>query len=527
MTYDVVVVGAGPAGLMLACELSLAGVDVLVLERLTEPDPTIKAGSITAPTAQAFDRRGLLAPLRETQEQLLTQIKAVMAERMAKAADAPGPAKLPPRFVGHFAAIHLTSDFFDENDPAFAGLGPAGDVGLVPQLEVERILGGRAAELGVEIRRGAVVTDVAADADGVTISLEDDAIRAGWVVGCDGGRSVVRKRSGFDFPGTDPQITAYQAIAKMRGAEGVPLGWHRTERGVYVLGPTPGRVLTVEFDGAPADRTGPVSPAELESSIRRVTGGDITVHEIQSVTRFTDNARQATTYRQGRVLLAGDAAHVHSPFGGQGLNLSVGDAFNLGWKLAAVVQGRAPESLLDTYTAERHPIGAWVLEWTRAQIAVMRPGPWAGAARKVVEDLIRTTAGTTYMVKQLSGVWHRYDLPGDHPLTGGSAPELILAEGGRVGDHLHAGTGVLFRFTDAMGPATAGYEDRVRVVQTGTAERPELAAMLVRPDGIVAWAADLGTPDDGSLATALRTWFGEPALSGGAGRHRSEPELAR
>jgi hypothetical protein len=282
----------------------------------------------------------------------------------------------------------------------------------------------------------------------------------------------------------------------MTGAEGLAGGWHTTPTGIYAHGPNPGRILTVEFDGPPADRDAPITREELEKSLRAVSGVDVTITEVKSATRFTDNARQATTYRLGRVLLAGDAAHVHSPFGGQGLNLSVGDAVNLGWKLAAVVQGRLTDAVLDTYTAERHPLGAWVLDWTRAQIAVMRPDSHARALRAVVADLIDTTAGTTYFAKMISGVWHHYDLPGDHPLVGRSAPDLELSDGTRLADHLRAGRGVLL---DLGGVEST--VDGVPVVRARCADEPELPGLLVRPDGVVAWAGGAG------LADAVATWF--------------------
>jgi 2-polyprenyl-6-methoxyphenol hydroxylase-like FAD-dependent oxidoreductase len=505
---EVIVVGAGPAGLMLACELRLAGVDVLVLERLSGPDPTIKAGSITLPTASAFDRRGQLRRLEAAQERMMASFQAFKGALPKAEAGPP-----PPRFIGHFGGLPLMSAQLDESDPELAGHGPAAGVNLVSQQEVERALAEWAAELGVEIRRGVTVANLHADDEGVTISLEDGTIRTQWLVGCDGGRSTVRKRTGFDFPGTEPQITAYQAIADLSGTQHLLRGWNRTSTGVYAHGPVPGRILTVEFDGAPADRTGPVTPAELEASIRRVTGVDVTVNAISSVTRFTDNARQATSYRMGRVLLAGDAAHVHSPFGGQGLNLGVGDAVNLGWKLAATIHGWAPEGLLDTYTSERHPIGAWVLDWTRAQIAIMRPDPWADALRAVVSDLLGTRDGTTYAVKRLSGVWQRYDLPGDHPLVGRSAPDLELADGRRVAELLHSGPGLLLDLGDAdrLTAVGAGYPaERLSVVRATCPERPELAGLLIRPDGVVAWAADREASPDG-LEEAAQAWFGAPA----------------
>lgn len=505
--HDVVVVGAGPTGLHLACELRLAGVDVLVLERRTEPDPTIKAGSITPPTATAFDRRGLLPDLVAAQEHHLARVRTFAAANRGTHGGGAHPSP-PPKFLGHFAALMLSADHLDGSDPAFAGYGPAAEVGLVPQQDVERILGDRATSLGVEIRRGSSVSGFVADDEGVTI---DGRIRAGWLVGCDGGRSAVRKTAGFDFPGTPPQITAFQAIAEMTGTDALRPGWNRSARGVYAFGPVPGRILVVEFEGAPVERDTPVTVDELQAAVRRVTGVDVTVTAIRSVTRYTDNARQATDYRCGRVLLAGDAAHVHSPFGGQGLNLGIGDASNLGWKLAATVRGWAPDGLLDTYTAERHPIGARVLDWTRAQVAIMRSDPWADALRDLVADLLATRDGTTYVVKQLSGVEHRYGT-GTHPLVGSLAPDLALGDGSRLAELGTDGSGVLLDLADdpAVRADADGYRERVRVVTATAPERPGLAAVLVRPDGFVAWAADRDDTPAG-LPEALRTWFGVPA----------------
>ncbi|MFF0969299.1 FAD-dependent monooxygenase [Streptomyces sp. NPDC003703] len=548
--YDVVVAGAGPVGLFLACELRLGGARVLVAERLAEVDETIKAGAINTPSAVALYRRGLLPEVTRVWEQSAARILAFMRANAPQGQEQEGQEgqegqggeagpqdRMPPKFAGHFAGIMLDAALFDESDPAYADLGPAADAGLgVPQAELERILAARAAESGVEVRRGVALTGFRDHGDdGVTVELAPvdgsapRRVSAGWLVGCDGGRSTVRKLAGFDFPGTDPEITGYQAIADLTGAEKLGKGWNTTEVGTYVHGPFPGRVLTVEFDGPPADRSAPVTPEELQASLRRVSGvPDVSVTGIRSVTRFTDNARQASTYRRGRVLLAGDAAHVHSPFGGQGLNLGLGDAMNLGWKLAAVARGLAPEALLDTYTAERHPIGAWVLDWTRAQIALMRPDRHARALRRVVTDLALTTTGTTHLVKQISGIWQRYDLPGGHPLVGASAPDLDLAGGSRLGDRLHEGRGLLLDLTGdpSLRALADAYADRVTVVTAPRAARPELAALLVRPDGFVAWAADTDTgtgtaiasgpeaPNGGEpLLPALERWFGKPAAA--------------
>ncbi|MCU7729024.1 FAD-dependent monooxygenase [Actinoplanes sp. KI2] len=483
MTYDVVVAGAGPVGLMVAGELALRGVRVLAVERLAEPDLTIKAGAINVPTAEALDRRGLLPQLRAAQEAVL-ELMGFAGRQL-------------PRPAGHFGGIWLSSD---DLDPSFAAdRGPAAQVAMLSQAEIERILAEHATARGAAIRRGTALTGFTQNPDRVRVELGDETIECGWLVGCDGGRSLVRKLAGFDFPGTDPIITGHQAIVEMSGAESLRRGWNVTGTGVYVHGPIPGRVLTVEFDGPPIDRDAPITAAELQASIRHTSGVDVTVQRVLSATRFTDNARQATTYRAGRVLLAGDAAHVHSPFGGQGLNLGIGDAMNLGWKLAAEIQGWAPAGLLDSYTTERHPIGAWVLDWTRAQIAIMKPEPYARALRGVLADLAGTEDGATYLAASVAGLRQRYDLGGEDPRVGRSAPEIVLADGSRLADHLHGGAGVLI----GTGQLSAGQ------LSAGQLEvvAGDVPGMLVRPDGIVAWVEG-----DGDLGEALRRWFGSTVV---------------
>jgi len=432
--------------------------------------------------------------------------------------------KRPPRGpAGHFGGIMLDAGRIDRDDPELAGRNRDHFLVAISQEQVERLLGERAGELGVEVRRGVAFESFEQDADGVDAECADGTrLRARWLVGCDGGRSRVRKQAGFDFPGTDPEITAYQAVLELTGTEMLEPGWHATETGVYVFGPVPGRILVASFAGVPVDREAPITEQELRDAIRHVTGAEVDVHGIRSATRFTDNARQVPSYREARVFLAGDAAHVHSPFGGQGLNLGLGDAMNLGWKLAAVCRGELGEDVLDTYTAERHPIGAWVLEWTRAQISIMRPDPHARAMRAVVEALAETVDGTTYFAKRISGVWQRYDLGGGHPLVGASAPETRFTDGTSLADHLHAGRAVLVDPTKAYAAATAGYGERLTVLALPTArdgqdveegrESPErAAAFLVRPDGYIAWAADSEADDEG-LTAALRTWLGAPAV---------------
>jgi 2-polyprenyl-6-methoxyphenol hydroxylase-like FAD-dependent oxidoreductase len=486
-TYDVVVAGAGPVGLMTACELALRDVRVLVVERLAEPDLTIKAGAINVLTAEALDRRGFTPLIERAQRAHFERMRQFMAAqgRAPAAAPQPGP------FLGHFGAIWLHADRLAPDDPDWAERGPAATITMLGQAPLEAILADRAAALGIEVRRGVTVTGLSQDPDWVRVELGTTTVAASWVVGADGGRSAVRKLSDFDFAGTDGTITGHQALLTMTGAEELRPGWNVTDTGVYVSGPIPGRVLTVEFDGPPADRDAPVTKEALAASIKAVSGVGVTIDEVISATRFTDNARQATSYRDGRVLLAGDAAHVHSPFGGQGLNLGMGDAMNLGWKLAATVHGHAPQGLLDTYTAERRPIGAWVLDWSRAQVEIMRPGPYQRALRGVVADLAATRDGTAYLGKSIAGLRQRYDLGSTHPLVGRSAPEIVLADGTRLAEALHGGKAVFLGdapFTD----------DRIAVVQ---ADAP---AMLVRPDGVVAWV-----DGDGDLGSALTRWFGD------------------
>ncbi|WP_327291268.1 FAD-dependent oxidoreductase [Streptomyces sp. NBC_01198] len=511
---DVVVAGGGPVGLMLACELRLGGARVAVLERRTEVDPTIKGGAITTPSAEALYRRGMLPTLAEVQRQAMDRFRAFMRER--DGGDRGVAAGQGLGVVGHFAGIMLRADLVDRTEPGLGDAGPAGEIAFVAQQDIERLLGGRAAELGVEVRRGVELTGFDADDRAVTVRTSHGALRAGWLVGCDGGRSTVRKLAGFEFPGTDPETTCHQAIVEMTGAEDLAVGWAATDTGVYAHGPMPGRIVTVEFDGPPADRDAPVTTEDLQARLRRVSGVDVTITEVRTATRFTDHARQVAEYRKGRVLLAGDAAHVHSAFGSQGLSLGIGDAMNLGWKLAAVVGGRAPEGLLDTYGTERHPVGAQILDWTRSQVAAMRPDPQSRALRQIVSDLAQTVTGTTYLTARLNSAGLRYDLPGGHPLTGRSAPDLELTDGARLADHLHAGRALLLDLTDdpQLRALAAEYAAGVDTLTTGSPSHPELAAVLVRPDGFTAWAADAGTQAPtltAGLAEALQRWFGLPA----------------
>lgn len=480
--FDVTVVGAGPVGLLLAAELALAGADVHVLERLIEPDQAMKAQSINVPTAEALDRRGLLPAGTSGQ-----------------------------RFTGHFAGMVLDPDLVDWSDPDFVAHTAADRCRMIAQPTLEALLAEHVARLGVPVQRGVEVTALEDTGDGVRVGTSAGQMRTGWLVGCDGGHSAVRRLAGFEFPGTEPEFVGYQAIVDVADLEKLADGWVWSAHGVYRYGPQPGRVVTLEFGSAGAqfaraDRSAPVILDDVQASLRRTSGTDVTVTALRTTpTRWTDNTRQAEDYRAGRVLLAGDAAHVHPPFGGQGLNLGIGDAMNLGWKLGAVVAGGASEALLDTYDAERRPVGAWVLDWARAQTGLMRGDAKSAALRGIVGDLLGTSAGTTYAVKKISGVTQRVDLSGDHPLVGALVPDLWLRDGSRLVDHGHGGGFLLLDRTrdGALTPLAARWDADVTTVadDDGTP-----TGVLVRPDGVVAWATD--TSDGAGLDDALRRWAG-------------------
>lgn len=513
MTYDVVIAGGGPVGLFLACELRIAGASVLLLEKLDNPVTALKSGWMGArglnfPSTEAFYRRGLLGDVKAVSFGWMGGGERPGMQFKGDGKTPPPPASAP-RFAGHFAGIMLDGSKLDFSSQKWILPGPSVGGGMVSLEAIEELLAGHARKLGADLRFGQEVTGFSESADGVFVETTNGSFGAKWLLGCDGGRSIVRKVAGFEFDGTEPELTGYMAIVEFEDIDGLAPGFNLTPRGLYTHGPAPGRIGVVDFDGGRFDRTSEITLENLQTMLRHVSGTKVTLKSVQVATSYTDRARQATTYRQGRVLLAGDAAHVHSPFGGQGMNTGLGDAMNLGWKLGATIKGWAPEGLLDTYNAERHPIGEWVLNWTRAQVAIIRPDPHARAIAAVVRDLIATKEGTNYCIEKISGVSIGYDFGEGHPLAGRSAPDFELEDGRRLGELLHDGRGVLLDFgaSEPLRAICHGREDRLQYVASSAKDEKGLRALLVRPDGFVAWATD-GEADTAAVEHSAGRWFG-------------------
>ncbi len=489
---DVIVVGAGPTGLMLAGELRLGGARVVVIEQLAEPTGQSRGLGFTARAMEVFDQRGLLP--RFGQGETL---------------------EISP--MGHFGGVQ-----FDYTVLEGAHFGARG----IPQNQTEAVLEGWARELGVDIRRGWEfhdLSDTFLTGDDVEIGVHtpdgDQRLRAHYLVGCDGGHSRIRKAAGFDFPGTD--ATRAMFLADVTGCSLRPrfLG-ERQANGMVMAAPLAEGVdrIIVCPDGTPArgrDET-PVTFAEVADAWQHITGEDIHGGGASWVSYFTDAARQAAEYRRGRVLLAGDAAHIHLPAGGQGLSAGVQDAANLGWKLAAVIRGGAPEGLLDSYHAERHPVGRRLLMNTRAQGTVFLGGAEADPLRELFTELIAHDDVKRHLAGVVSGLDIRYDFgDGDHSLLGSRLPRRqLVGTDGESGttELLHPARGVLLDLADkpALRQAAAGFADRVRIVTAtpkpvdGPDPLAGTPALLVRPDGHVAWTGD----DPAGLTAALHRWFG-------------------
>ncbi|HSY25122.1 MAG TPA: FAD-dependent monooxygenase [Polyangiaceae bacterium] len=504
MTYDVIIAGAGPVGLFLASELRLATLSVLVLERLEDPHSPLKGlpfgmRGLWGPSIEAFYRRGLLEPIGAERRDGEGGPGQPRPGSMASGSERRGPA-------GHFAGIQFFYENIDSSRWTYRLAGPA-DTQLGSSMEhIERVLAAHALSLGVEIRRGHGVDGFEASNEEVIVRAGEQRLRARWLVGCDGGRSTVRKQGDFEFEGTDPEFTGYSLQVEIADPEKLPLGRHYTPTGVYTQW-QPGTIAMSDFDGGAFHRTQSITCEHVQAVLRRVSCTDVTLKALKVASTWTDRAQQATTYRKGRVLLAGDAAHIHSPLGGQGLNLGLGDAMNLGWKLAATVRGDAPDGLLDSYTIERHPIGARILDYSRAQVALMRPNRNSRALEAVVRDLIGTRDGATYFAERVWNVSLRYDLGDAHPLVGRSCPDFELEDGTRIGARLRAGNGLLLDFDRQLQALDGVWGDRVTYVACDAKDRLGLRALLVRPDGFVAWAGDT-SPDPNEVTRAAARWFG-------------------
>ena len=506
MIHDVVIAGAGPVGLFLACELRLAKRSVLVLEQAEDPHSPLKRlpfgmRGLWTPTLEAFYRRGMLDDLAMSQP--------VNVDSGSRAQPARGPA-------GHFAGIVFDHDLIDTSQWPYYLPGSHVTHMACDMEQIESVLAARAGAMGVEIRRGLGVEVFEQSDTDVVIRAGGEMFRARWLVGCDGGRSTVRKVGGFEFPGTDPEFTGYSVQVEMADPEKLRPGRHYTPMGMYSLTP-PGTLAMVDFDGGAFHRTQPITLEHVQTVLHRIVGVgvgvdvDVSLTALKQASTWTDRACQATTYRKGRVLLAGDAAHIHSPLGGQGLNLGFGDAMNLGWKLAATLRGDAPPGLLDSYSNERCPVGAQVLDWSRAQVALMRPSRNSRALEAIIRDLIDTRDGATYFAERVWGISLRYDLGSSHPLVGRSASDFALEDGTKLGERLRAGRGLLLDF-DGSAPLQAlanRWSDRIAYVTSDAKERLGLSALLVRPDGIVAWVSEAGA-DLESVAEVAARWFGDP-----------------
>jgi 2-polyprenyl-6-methoxyphenol hydroxylase-like FAD-dependent oxidoreductase len=499
--HAVVIAGGGPTGLMLAGELALARVDVAIVERRASQDLAgSRAGGLHSRTIEVLDQRGIA-------DRFLSQGQVAQ--------------------VAGFSQIRLDISDFPTRHAYGLGLW---------QNHIERILAGWVDELRVKIYRAREVTGFTQDASGVDVALSDgQSLRAGYLIGCDGGRSAIRKAAGIEFPGWDPTTSALIAEVEMTGKP--ELGIRRDARGVHALGRveyelrdgevvykdegTVRVMVTEEHVG----RTSEPTLRDLSEGLIAVYGTDYGIHSPTFISRFTDMTRQAAAYRKGRVLLAGDAAHVHSPVGGQGLNTGVQDAVNLGWKLAQVVNRTSPESLLDTYHAERHPVAARVLRNTMAQVALMRVDDRIEALRDSVSELLRMDEPRKRFAAMMSGLDIHYDLGPGHPLLGRRMPDLDLVTPNgplRLFTLLHDARPVLLNLGESGEPgggAITPWRDRVQIIDArydGAWELPVIgavtapSAVLIRPDGYVAWVGDLTRL---GLVDALTTWFGPPAAA--------------
>ncbi|MBP2336915.1 2-polyprenyl-6-methoxyphenol hydroxylase-like FAD-dependent oxidoreductase [Saccharothrix coeruleofusca] len=483
---EVVIVGAGPAGLLLAAELRRAGVATTVLERHAERPGFCRGFTLNARALDLLARRGLDAPF------------------LAEGWQVPQAA---------FSGLPVTLDLTGARTDHPYTLG-------IPQTRVEEVLEAHALELGADLRRGWELRALRQDADAVTATAAtpdgERVLRAGYLVGCDGGRSTVRKQAGIAFPGTP--ATRFSLLGDVESADpdGLPLGVTTGPGGAVLVIPRPGYVRVVVDDPEPPeDRDTPVTLERLRSAVDAALGRRVELRAPRWLTRFGDAARLAERYRTGRVLLAGDAAHVHPPAGAIGVNAALDDAFNLGWKLAAAVRGTAPAHLLDTYHDERHAAGVRLLASTRAQALLGTAGDGLRPVADLLTRLAEHPDGNRALAEVVTGLDTRYPAPAapEHPWLGRMAPDLVLGTGTRLAQLLAPGRGVLLDLGDGTAAErAAGWADRVGIVTDRCPDHPDLRALLLRPDGHTAWVGVVGEQADG-LPRALEHWYG-PARSG-------------
>lgn len=476
---DALIVGAGPTGLMLAMELRLQGVDVLVVERDSGPPPYVRALGLHARSAEVLDQRGLLDAF------------LALGQKHPLGAQFAGIPKPQPTGL-------------DTSHPYVLG---------IPQTTTDRLLEEHARRVGVEVRRGCEVAGLSQDESGVTVDLADgNRLRSGYLVGCDGGRSTVRKLTGIGFPGepsrTDTLLGEMVLTASPAEVAAINAEVRKTQLR-FGAGPTGDddgvyRVV-VPAEGVVDDRSAPPGLGEFRRQLKAVAGTDLGAHSPRWLSRFGDSTRLAERYRVGRVLLAGDAAHVHPPVGGQGLNLGLQDAFNLGWKLAAEINGWAPDGLLDSYDDERRPVARDVLDNTRAQMELLSTEPGPQALRRLVSELMDFEEVTRYLTEKVAALSIRYDLEGDHPLIGRRLKDVHLADG-RLYELMRGGRGMLLDRTGRL--SVRGWERRVDLV-TDIGDHVDVPAVLLRPDGHVVWVGE----EQDDLAGPLTRWFGAAALT--------------